>query len=107
MALKLRRKRKLALVAAMSALMALAACDTQPATNVTSDGATLNAKGACTAGTSGTWHYEVMRTDQIPLYWQRVGPSTALAARRTPAKSHFCRRPSGTSLRTTGIRSGS
>ena len=74
MALKLRRKRKLALVAALLALMALAACDTQPATNVTSDGATLNAKGACTAGTSGTWHYEVMRTDQIPLYWQRVGP---------------------------------
>jgi hypothetical protein len=74
MALKLRRKRKLALAPALLALMALAACDTQPATNVTSDGATLNAKGACTAGASGTWHYEVMRTDQIPLYWQRVGP---------------------------------
>lgn len=73
-ALKLRRKRKLGLVAALLAVMALAACDTQPATEVSSDGALLNAKGACTAGTSGTWEYQVARTDMIPIEWQRVGP---------------------------------
>jgi hypothetical protein len=73
-ALQLRRKRKLGLVAALLAVMALAACDTQPATEVSSDGALLNARGACTQGQTATWWYEVMRTDFVPLEWQRVGP---------------------------------
>jgi hypothetical protein len=47
------------LIAALIAVMALAACDTQPATNVTESTATLNAKGACTAGTSGQWWFQV------------------------------------------------
>jgi hypothetical protein len=61
MALKLRRKRKLGL-AALLAVMALAACDTQPATNVTSDAATLNSKGACGSGAyGGTNQYQLRK----------------------------------------------
>jgi hypothetical protein len=59
MALKLRRKRRLGFVAVMIAVMGLAACDTQPATNVSYQSATLNAKGACTGGTSGQWWFQV------------------------------------------------
>lgn len=59
MALKLRRNRRLGLVAVLVAVMALAACDTQPATDVTQGAATLNAKGACFAGTTGNWWYQL------------------------------------------------
>jgi hypothetical protein len=51
--------RRVGMVAALVAVMVLAACDTQPATNVTPTSATLNAKGACAAGTSGNWWYQL------------------------------------------------
>lgn len=59
MALKLRRTRKLGLAVVLMAVMILAACDTQPATDVSYQAATLNAKGACIAGTSGHWWYQI------------------------------------------------
>jgi hypothetical protein len=51
--------RKVGAVAALLAVMLLSACDTQPATNVGGTSATLNAKGACTAGTSGQWWFQL------------------------------------------------
>lgn len=61
MALKLRRKRKqLGHAAVLLAVMVLAACDTQPATDVTSNAATLNAKGFCGDGSyGGTNQYQI------------------------------------------------
>ena len=50
--------------------MALAACDTQPATNITEHGATLNAKGACTQGAYGSWWYDV----RVNGTWYQSGP---------------------------------
>lgn len=73
MALKL--KGKLSMVVAAVAIMLLAACDTQPATDVTESAATLNGKGACTQGASGTWEYQVKVDDPWSGYaWERVGP---------------------------------
>jgi hypothetical protein len=56
--------RRVGVIAALIAVMVLAACDTQPATNVTESTATLNAKGACTSGTSGQWWYQVRNASQ-------------------------------------------
>lgn len=61
------------MIAAILAVMFLAACDTQPATDVTESAATLNAKGACFAGTSGTWEYQ-LRPTGTNLGWSQVGP---------------------------------
>jgi hypothetical protein len=49
------------LAIALLAPLLLTGCDTQPATNVTSSGATLNAKGACTGTYSGSWRYQLRR----------------------------------------------
>ena len=52
-------RRKITVVVTAAALMALAACDTQPATDVTDSAATLNGKGACAAGASGHYQYQL------------------------------------------------
>ncbi len=83
MALKL--KGKLSMVVAAVAIMLLAACDTQPATDVTS-AATLNGKGACTQGASGTWEYQVKVDDPWSGYAVSVGPRTSSDC-GTPARS--------------------
>jgi hypothetical protein len=54
------RTRRIAL--AVLAACALAGCDTQPPTDVTDSAATLNGKGACSAGISGTWWYQLRNT---------------------------------------------
>jgi hypothetical protein len=63
-------------VAAVAA-MALAACDTQPATDVVTNAATLNAKGKCDgAGARGTNQYQLRdHTGGGPFY--NVGPRFA------------------------------
>jgi hypothetical protein len=53
-------------------VMVLAACDTQPATNITHQGATLNGKGACNAGVRGTYEYQIRPAGSST--WTRVGP---------------------------------
>ena len=65
--------RRFGVVAAALVILVLAACDTQPATDVTESAATLNAKGACTAGVAGTWEYQ-LRPVNSNVGWQRVGP---------------------------------
>jgi hypothetical protein len=70
--------RRVGVVAAALLVMALAACDTQPATDVTESAATLNAKGACTAGVSGTWEYQ-LRPVNSNVGWSRVGPARSFS----------------------------
>jgi hypothetical protein len=56
------------------ALLSLAACDTQPATNVTWDGATLNSKGACPgAGHRGTNQYQIRDVTRSTPAFKDVG----------------------------------
>jgi hypothetical protein len=52
-------RRKISVVLAAGVLLALAGCDTQPATNVTSDAATLNAKGGCSGTEAGSNQYQL------------------------------------------------
>jgi hypothetical protein len=68
-----RRRRRPAIAAlGVGLVLVLGACDTQPATDVTYDAATLNAKGACAAGMSGSWQYQLRRPSGA---FSNVGPS--------------------------------
>jgi hypothetical protein len=67
-------RRKIGAVAAAIAVLALAACDTQPATDVTSRGATLNSKGACASGTYGGTNQYQLRNYSANGAWSDVGP---------------------------------
>jgi hypothetical protein len=49
----------------------LGACDTQPATDVRTDSAVLNARGACYGNMNGLWQYELRR---VGGPWNSVGP---------------------------------
>jgi hypothetical protein len=71
MALKLRGK--LSIVVAALVIMLLAACDTQPATDVTTDAATLNAKGKCEVKAGGYNQYQ-LRDYDANGGWFDVGP---------------------------------
>jgi hypothetical protein len=71
MASKLRRK--LSVVVAGLAIIALAACDTEPATDVTADAATLNSKGACAGAYGGSNQYQ-LRDFTANGGWFDVGP---------------------------------
>lgn len=67
-----RRRRRPAIAALGVALVfVLGACDTQPATDVTSNAATLNARGACYGTMNGIWQYELRR---VGGPWNSVGP---------------------------------
>jgi hypothetical protein len=65
------------------------ACDTQPATDVTFNAATLNAKGACSGNMNGLWQYELRR---VGGPWTSVGPLHPFACGgsggETPIQSH-------------------
>jgi hypothetical protein len=72
MAMKLRRK--LSLIAAAAVIVALAACDTQPATDVATQAATLNAKGACAGGGYGGTNQYQLRNVSAGGGFYDVGP---------------------------------
>lgn len=58
--------------------LVLGACQTEPATNVTSTGATLNARGSCNTSYHLYWWYELRRfnsLDSTVTSWNPVGPS--------------------------------
>ena len=55
------------------AAVALSACDTQPATNVTQTSATLNAKGDCAGTSSGTMYFELRQTAPSKGDWTVAG----------------------------------
>jgi hypothetical protein len=63
--------RKITAVAAAALLIALAACDTEPATDVTSVAATLNGKGSCSPGLAGNWAYQIRKAGSSN--WDYVG----------------------------------
>jgi hypothetical protein len=71
-----RLARRAGVIAGAVAVMVLAACDTQPATNVTAMTATLNGKGACAQGTSGNWWYQLRPAGGT---FRDVGPAHAYA----------------------------
>lgn len=67
-----RRRRRPAIAALGVALVVvLGACDTQPATDITHNAATLNARGACYGTMNGIWQYELRR---VGGPWNSVGP---------------------------------
>lgn len=70
--IRARRRRRPAIAALGVALVVvLGACDTQPATDVTHNAATLNARGACYGTMNGIWQYELRR---VGGPWNSVGP---------------------------------
>lgn len=77
-------RRKITVVLSGLALVVLAACDTQPATDVNQTQATLNAKGACTAGTSGVWWYQMRDYTNNGGWWNA-----------TPQRGYSCQYNSG------------
>jgi hypothetical protein len=55
-----RRRRRTAIAAIAAAVVVVfSACETDPATNVTHNAATLNGKGKCYAGLAGQWQYQL------------------------------------------------
>lgn len=81
-------RRKISLALAAVAILAFAACDTQPATNVGHTSATLNAKGACTAGTSGQWWFQ-MRDATRGGGWYDATPRNSYSCSQNTGEVNF------------------
>ncbi len=67
------RTRPAGVLGALLLVLVLGACDTQPATEVDAGNAVLNGKGACTAGVSGYWYYQ-LRNASAGGSFEPVGP---------------------------------
>lgn len=65
---------RVGMVAALLAVMVLAACDTQPATDVNTSAATLNAKGKCDGGGYGGTNQYQIRPVNSNVGFYDVGP---------------------------------
>lgn len=79
-------KKGLALLMALLVL-ALAACNTTPATHVTSTSAQLNGQGGCIAGLHAYWWYEYRTADPFSVYgpWQQTSRHRADCAASSTA----------------------